>query len=283
VVSPPVLPNGRKIRERLLIFGPPGVGKTHQFFVIAKWHQDLGSDAKFHGICTDTAYEALITNTQFLELSNLEWYDVFDFQDYVDAARVVKQGMRQQDWLSVDLLNNAWNAAQDEYAAALVDPKGKQKYADLGDMWATEKGTDYPIKGWDWGMINARYRVFANNYLLTLPGHLFLVAAQQEVMAPTDRMKEKEDATTRKRREMFKHLGVQPLGQKDDPFRYHTILHIDSRDAGGDVRTQQMATAKERFGNRRMWGVRMQNGRVRDEPIEDFFMDYLVKTAGWTV
>ena len=278
-IQPPTNRNGEPIKEKQCLYGPPGIGKTHQYFTIAKWHQDLGSDAVFYGINTDTSYEVLHSNPGFSELDNLVYEQAFDFQDFMNLTRQYKDKMRPQDWLSVDLHNAAWAAAQDEYARNLVDKRGEQKFDDLGEMWVAEGGTDYPIKGWDWGVINARYRRYANNLLLTLPGNLLLVCGQRQLMDPTDKMKEKEDPTVRRTRETFKHIGYAPEGQKEDPFRYHSYLHIDSRD--NDTRKQMMSTAKERFGNRRMWGKKMGNGKVRDEPIEDFFVDYLVNTAGW--
>jgi hypothetical protein len=80
-------------------------------------------------------------------------------------------------------------------------------------------------------------------------------------------------------REMFGHLGVKPMGQKEDPFRYHTFLHVDS---AGD-KAQRMATAGERWGYRAWLGKRMGNGSMMDQPIDDFFLDYLVGIAKWTI
>jgi len=280
--TPPTAPNGTLIRERNFLYGPPGVGKTHQFFNIAKWHQELGSPARFYGISSDTAYEALICNTEFEGLTNIEWTDVTDFQDYIDAAKHYHEIVKQGDWVSVDLLDGAWAAAADEYAQGVAKEKGLN-IDDLGDLWKEEGGSDYPIKGWDWGIINARYRRFTNRWLLTSRAHLMLVSGEVKLTEPTDKMRAQEDAIARRTREMFKHVGTKPMGQKEDPFRWHSVLRVDCRDEGGEIRKQQVVTAKERYGNRRMWGRRMQNGIVRPEPMEDYFMDYLVKTAGWEI
>lgn len=273
--TPPINPRTKApIKERIGVYGPPGAGKTHQLFVIAKWHQDLGSDAKFYGICTDGSYEVLSMNEEFEGLRNIEWTDVQDFDDYVQAAKRYHRVLRAQDWLSVDLQNAAWAAAQDEYASV----KAGGKLDDMGDLWLEKgSGDKYPIEGWDWGMPNARYRVFTNNYLVPGNGHRFMVYGQKELMKESGSGKSDEDPKTKA---MFKHIGLKPEGQKDDPFRWHTLLHLDS---GRDEKTQVMSTAKERWGKRRWWGIKMTNGQVRDEPMKDFFMEYLVGTAGWSM
>jgi len=273
-VTAPVLRNGKQVRERIGIYGPPKVGKTHLFFTIAKWHQDLGSDAKFYAISTDTSYEVLSMNPEFVELENIIWEDVVIMQDYIDAARKFNSLMRPQDWLSVDLMADAWAAAQDEYARVQTKKAGGN-LEDMGDLWATSGGGDgYPIEGWEWGMPNARYRVFANNLILRAPGHVFLVYGQKDLMKESGSGKTGESKDTK---EMFGHIGLKPTGQKEDPFRYHSILHISSL---GD-KEQGISTAGERWGNRERLGKKMSNGQVRDEPMTDFFLDYLVKVAGW--
>lgn len=273
-VSAPMGRNGRPIRERIMIYGPPKVGKTHQYLTIAKWHQDLGSDAKFYALSTDTSFEVLMMNDEFANLENVIWEDVVYFQDYVVAARDFNSKIRAHDWLSVDLMPDAWAAVQDEYAKQLTKEAGGN-LEDMGDLWATSgKSDDYPISGWEWGMPNARYRILANNLLLRTPGHLFLVAGQKELMKESGSGRSDEN---KKVKEMFGHIGVKPTGQKDDPFRYHSILHIDS----GGEKQQVMSTAGERFGYRRHLGKKMTNGQVKDEPIEDFFMDYLVGVGKW--
>lgn len=276
--SPPNNPRtSSPIKERLCAFGPPGIGKTHQYFVIAKWHQDLGSKAKFYGISTDGSYDVLSMNPEFVGLTNIDWENVETLQEYINAGKKFHKFLRPQDWMSVDLMNSAWAAAQDEYARQLAKDMGNE-LIDMGDLWLSEGPSGkYPIKGWDWGYPNARYRAFANNLVVGGLGHRFVVAAQKELMKESRTGDSDEDPEIKR---VFKHIGLKPEGQKDMPFQFHTVLHID---AGHKNKTQTMATAKERYGYRRWWGIELQNGRVRDEPLKDFFLDYLVGTANWTM
>lgn len=275
-ITPPTLKNGKSIRERIGLYGPPKVGKTHQYFNIALWHHNLGSDAQFYALSTDTSYEVLSTNEEFEELDNIEWTDVVNFQDYLSAARGYAANMRPQDWLCVDLMSDAWPAVQDEYARVQTKQAGGN-LEDMGDLWATSGSTEeYPIGGWEWQMPNARYRILANNILLRCPGHLMLIYGQKELTPDSSSGKSGESA---KVKEMFGHIGLKPQGQKEDPFRYHTFLHIDSN----GPKKQKISTAGERWGNREWLGNKMSNGQVRDEPFDDFFVDYLCKVAGWTM
>jgi len=275
MIEAPMGKNGKPIRERICIYGPPKIGKTHLFFTIAKWHQDLGSDAIFYGVSSDTSYEVLSMNPEFDHLTNIKWADVVHYQDYLDAARDYSQIMRPHDWLSVDLMSDAWPSVQDEYAR-ITTIKAGGNLEDMGDLWATSGSTEeYPIAGWEWQMPNARYRILANNILLRCPGHLFLVYGQKELMQDSGSGRSGE---SKQSKEMFGHIGLKPAGQKDDPFRYHTILHVD----GNGEMAQKISTAGERWGYREWLGQKMSNGSVRDEAIDDFFMDYLVKVAGWT-
>jgi hypothetical protein len=273
--SPPTLPNGRHIKERIGIFGLPKIGKSHQFWNIAKWHQQLGSDAKFYGINTDTSWDVLYTNEEFCELTNIDWVDAATFQDMINGAKKFHAVLRDQDWLCVDLLDNGWDYVQDEYAR-MVSADKDVDLEDIGDLWVESKDTkNYPIAGWDWGTPNARYRILANNYILRGPGHRMVVSGQTELMKPSANMK--EDEQVRLAREMFKHLGVKPSGQKGDPFRWHTILNVVSM----GEKKQGLITGGERSGRRRWMGKPMSNGQMKPEPIDDFFMDYLVGVAGW--
>lgn len=276
MITPPKLPNGNWVKEKIGLFGLPGVGKTHQLFTVAKWHQEQGSDAVFYGLNSDTRWEVIHANPEFENLTNLVYEDVNTFQDWMDVAKRFHRQLRPQDWLCADLLDNSWTAVTDEAARALAAEKGLD-IEDMGALWSAGEPGKYPIKGWDWGMPNARYRSLANNYLVRGLGHRFLISGQAEILQPSANMK--EDRVTREVREMFKHIGVKPTGQKEDPFRWNSMFHIE----GDGEKAQKISTAKEAWGRRRWFGEKMSNGQVRGERFSDFFLDYLVDIAGWQI
>jgi len=275
--TPPTLPNNQTIKERINIFGLAGIGKTHQYFQIAKWHHDLGSDAMFYAVNTDTSFEVLYFNDGF-QLPNLHWTDCTSFNDMYEAAKMYHGKLRPQDWLCIDLQDDAWSLVQDEYTQIRAREQGIS-IDNLGELWITGGETKkYPIEGWDWQTPNARYRALTNNYILRGLGHRFIISRQTDVMEPSAGMK--EDPISKQNRLLFERHGVKPGGQKEDPSRWHTILHVTS--AG--EKKQKISTAKERWGTRRHMGHVTGNGKqVLGEVLNDFFLDYLIGVAGWTM
>jgi hypothetical protein len=272
--TPPSLPNGQPIKERINLYGLPGIGKTHQYFTIARWHHDLGSDAVFYAVNTDTSFEVVYSNPEFCDLPNIQWTDCVSFNDMYVAAKRYNSVLRPQDWLATDLQDDAWSLVQDEYAQIRAKESGLD-IDDLSQLWLeTGETKKYPIEGWDWQTPNARYRTLTNNYILRGPGHRFIISKQADIMEPSSGMK--EDPLIKQARMMFRPIGVKPGGQKEDPSRWHTILHLS-----GEARNNRLATAKERWGTRQWLGQKMSNDQVRGEPMKDFFLDYLVGVAGW--
>jgi hypothetical protein len=283
--TPPLLPNGKPFRERGLLYGPPKQGKSHLTLSIARAHQDLGSDAKFYGISTDLSYEAIMMGPKFCDLTNVDWTNCESLHEMVDAARKYREAVQPQDFVFVDLNDDAWAFAQDEYASTLTEARTGKKLVDMGDLWKTRgpASNKYPIEGWDWGMPNARYRIFANNLILRMPCHVIVVAREQDMLGESKSGSSDEDP---KVKAMFKHVGMKPRGQKEDPFRFHSVLRVQSgkhSDETGIPTTNLITTAGERVGGRRWLGRKMRNGMTVGEEVEDFFFDYLVKVGGWQV
>lgn len=268
--------NGSVLRERILLYGDTNIGKTHQYFNLALWHQNLGSPAHFYGVSTDGSWEWLMDNEEFEGLTNISWVEVNSFQEYLDAVKQAHaKAQRNVDWLCGDLHNQSWSWAQDEYAAAQA--KGKNHdIEDIGDLWKLEGPGEYPIGGWEWGMPNARYRILANNYIIRFPGHVFMISGEKTLQ---DESSKGDNEFQRKQRQTFKHVGSLPEGQKHDPFMFRTVLNLQ----GMGPKQQGIITAKETSGRRRFMGKSIgRNATImRPEKIEDFFMDYMVGVAGW--
>lgn len=264
----------RPIKEMIAIYGDAGTGKTHMALTIAKWHQILGSDRHFYVISTDQGYTPLLMGPDFYDLENITVDEVYDLDEANKAAAKFKSASRPGDWIYADRIDHIWSWAQDEYAQALARKEGSD-IENLGDLWKVEGLTgDYPIVGWDWGGINARYRSF-RNLLLGSRAHLIVMMDEKPLLRESSSggTKEQQDKLN-----TFKHLGIKPTGQKDDVSTFHTFIHVQSP----APKTQHVATAKEKWGNREWLGVQMSNGSFRHVLMDDFFEEYLVKIAGWT-
>lgn len=278
---------GDPLGEQLIFYGNPGEGKTRLAFTIAKWHQDLGSDAVFYVINTDRSWKVLRTDPEFSVLKNVRIREVFSLQDMYDTVREFGALLRDQDWLIIDLYSAAWSGAQDEYAQLKVAEGGVQ-FEDLGDL--LHSGTDpdeYPITGWEWGYSNGRMNRFAEKNVVKGKGHRILVCGQAPLPKPTPKMEEKEDRFTKQTREMFSHVRgpggvvIKPDWQKRDPFRWHSIFHVEAIWEGEDIAAQKILTAKERWPNRKRLGRDVGMGHWTGARVDDFYIDYLVTIAGW--
>lgn len=255
----PTLPSGRPIHERLLLFGDSDGGKTRALLSIAKWHQKRGSDAVFYVINNDYSFDRMmIPSGDFGDLENVVVENVVTMQEYIDAAKSFQSKMRSHDWFTVDRLDAAWEAAQDEYA--------ERKWGqDLGSYWATQgpvdSGDDYPIAGWDWGSINKRYRSLANNYVMRMPGHVMCMSGQSPLREASKRGKGGEDKYVG---DLFSKIGYKPAGQKEDSKRFHSVIYMGKGLKG--------------------WRMQRANDRERDwevKDVGDFMKSYLISVAGW--
>lgn len=257
-----------------MLFGETGGGKTHLLLQIAMWHQTYGSDAMFYIVSTDIGYGPLLTNEDFADLDNIRIDEVSDLDEAIKAAKRHKSLAKTGDFMVLDRCDHAWDWAKDEYAAALARKEGVQ-VDNLGDLWKLEGTTgDYPIKGWEWGMPNARYRELRNLYLGS-KAHIYFLTDERDLMQESKSGGTKEDETIKN---TFKHIGKKPTGQKDDPSVFHVIHHVKMK---GQREGNYVTTAKDKWGNRRYLGIKLANGSYRPEQIEDYFQDYFVEVAGW--
>ena len=256
--KPLVLPNGQEVHERILLFGGPDAGKTKALLDIAKWHRRLKSDAIFYILSTDMALEHNLMGDAYRDLDNVVFENVSTMADYIEAAKTFRSKMRSQDWFTVDLLNDGWAAAQDEYA--------EHKWGtDLADYWMTKAidSDGSPIDGWDWGIVNKRYRSLANNYLLRMPGHVLCISSEAALREAAK--SSGKGGETAQIKEMFGRIGRKPAGQKEDPHRFHTVIHMSQPMTG-------KWTAVQARDREREW---------KSFEVKDFFKDYLVGIAGW--
>lgn len=272
--SPPIIKVGiydRPCKEAILVYGDSDLGKTFNYFKIAQWHQKRGSDALFYGICTpgNRWDKFFAPGAAFEGLENVRFWEVAEIQDYYDVynKHIDKRG-RAQDWLAVDVLGDAWSAAQEEYSR-------REHGVDLGEKWGTEGGR-IPISGkdWPWASINSRHAGFAQNRVLRFPGHVYCMAWDKSLGDLDD-----EEKRDRQASKLFSVVGFKNEGQKSDYKRFDTILHVSVNGKGERV----TRTVRDRDGRRRVGTLaRVGNtDRYTGEAINDFFTDYLIKVAGW--
>ncbi len=245
-------------RERILAFGPPGVGKSNAILTVAR--RCPGS--QFYVLDNDYAYDRLLA-TDFTELSNVEVAVADEWPDYVPQIKKWKEaGVNKDDWLVIDSMSATWPVVQ-SYFIEQVFGKEDDDYFLKFRMMQQEKGgrqkgeSGNPLEGFtDWSVINKMYnRLYVE--IAKWPGHVYLTA-ESEVIS--------KDEKDRAVKATFGSFGVKPRGQKRLGHTTHTVLLMMK----GQTGRYTVSTVKDR-------------GRVEleDEEMGDFGKDYLVAVAKW--
>lgn len=252
--------NGR--RERIIVFGDYGCGKSQVWVDWAKMLRDTGSDAKVTVVCTDMGAEASTEQYAGWE-ANVHIRHVERFDEYSEAVKSARSSDGPDDLLVVDRCDTAWDAVQSSFA---LDVSGK----DLDD-WAVErlsKGEDNPFAdghGVSWGIIKRRYQEKFVGNLIRYPGHVLLCANEKGVASPNQQGKGGDPGDVR---EFYGSAAVRPGGEKHTGFLMHDIIRLRKRSANEWV----MGTVRAR--SRRI---------VENKPLTNFVVDYLMDVGGWTV
>jgi hypothetical protein len=263
--------------ERILALGPAGSGKTTNFLNIVKFARATKSPARFYIMDSDFAMDRMITGYPEIPFSIfgdpafqnkdaiLTIYPVFEWREYDRALADIRMKAKPGDWVSVDFISNAWAAVQEHFANEVF-------HRDIADYFLkVRKEIDDNAKslgaleGWvDWQVINALYRKWVNTLLFRGRYHLYCTAKSENLSSDK---KPTEDTQTR---QLFLRYGVKPVGQKDLPFQFHTLLLTGRRNTptGGDIRTITAIKDRERE-------------EVSGQEVKSFVQDYLVNVANW--
>lgn len=254
----------KKLREKILLTGAYGTGKSHAWLSIARLSQKTGSPAVFYCIDTDDAIERMLAEG-FPELENVVVRRAYQWPEYEAAmeeflakARPVSDE-HPGDWIIVDMIDPAWDETQAHFVRQVF---GK----DPGDYFLAirkqvKSGSLYQeaFDGWkDWPAINRVYFDWISPYVLRSGAHI-LATAQVEALD----VQQEKDKTTRL---LYGEYGVKPKGQKRLGHQFHTVLWLQQV-RQGDWR---MTTIKDR-ARKMLEGV----------PLKVFPIDYLVRVAGW--
>ena len=246
-------------REKLLLMGPPGTGKTTDWLNIAKWAHATGSPSKFYALDTDNALDAFLEpGSQYADLDwrrggNVEWQHVFEWDEYKATLATYQPKMGPEDWFIVDFVGSAWDATQAHYVDQIFKSGMAEYFLEARKLRAGSS----PLDGWkDWTTINKMYKEWMNGVLHRTSGHKFFTA-EVEALRDTD---DKGIKAT------YGSFGVRPRGQKQLGHQTHTTL-LCSVDRTGD---RIITTIKDR-----------ERTEVRSKVIKEFAVDYLTSIAGW--
>jgi hypothetical protein len=254
------LHNPVPVPERILAFGPAGSGKTSNLLHVAKMLKLSGSDAQVHIGDSDYALPRMLVG-QYSDLDNVHFHPLIKWSDY-EALAAIAPKLRPQDWLGIDVIGSAWTEVQDHFAREVFNDSIANYFLDVRKQQGRDAGKSLgALEGWtDWQVINAMYRQWITDCLFRIHANVYATAKSDNLSNPN---KPTEDITTR---QMFARFDQKPIGQKDLPFQFHTVLFV-TRDPRGNF---IINTIKDR-----------ERTELRGATVSNFVTDYLVKIAGW--
>lgn len=254
-------------RERIMVYGHEGTGKSTDALSIAR-----KITGNMYVVDNDNSYDRLL-ETYDVELPNVkiagvefaEGHDPYNWDGMQQAINEAMSQMERDDWLVVDMLSKAWDSVQEWFVNQVFQNDIDDYFLKirLQKEMLKKKGEDEKkslgvFEGWmDWPVINQTYHKRISTPLLRCPGHLLCISEAQPI--------NKEDDQGMK--DLYGPVGARPKGQKRSGHIMQTVM-MQTRNRGGDFK---LTGIKDR--GRVLWG---------GEVMEDFAVDYLGGVGGWT-
>lgn len=253
-----------KSPERILIMGHPGTGKSYQWLKTAKALKNTG--IKFHVLDTDRAIPFTLEN-QFPSLmpehgGNVYVYPAFDWPSYSVALKQVLKETKPNDWLVVDMADNAWDSVQRYFIGEVFDKDVGEYFLEMRKTAQRNKKSlnsimDIVMEGWiDWPVVN---RLYADWILPIIHSSNCNIYATTKVQ----RMGKREEPATKA---VFGELGVRPSGQKHLGHQMHSCF-LAAFDIANHIWT--ITTVKDRSGR----------SYFENTKLISFYQQYLVAKA----
>jgi len=281
------------MRERILVGGAPGSGKTYGWLTIAQAFPNL----HFHVLDPEDGVDR--TRIGFpdpehpAELKNITYYSVPVWLGRVDpetpgskdrfvggvtgAFERIKREVKPGDWIIVEALGALWDMAQDGFVGAIWD-KGIGEYflerrrlqaeQEKAIMEGKSKGKVSSrleaLDGWkDWSVIKRLHNSDVIVPICTqLPVHSYFTTSLS-VISPSEARREEPELQA-----LYKDTLIRPDGEKRNLFRVQSAFKFSGNRRDGFV----MSTFLKEWSNRR-W--------VENLPLHNFALQYLVGIGGW--
>lgn len=242
-------------RERVLIYGPAGAGKSQACYDVAKI---VTGDV--YVIDNDYSWERMMEvdrNTDGFHLDITETYHD-DWQALIVATEHAVKNSDRDDLLIIDSMTPTWQAVQEHFTDEIF---GKDIDAYFLEMRKQASGKSLEaFDGWkDWQVINKMYsRLYRN--IARFPGHVMLTAEM-------DNLTGSEEGDVKG---VFGPYRTKPRGQKRLAHTVNTVVMVTKSRAQDFA----MTVVKDRG--------REKEEAIVNEPFTNFGTDFMVGVAGWT-
>ena len=285
-----VLKPTKRAKERILIYGGGGTGKTYDALTVA--HRCLGPGQTMWVIDTDNAVGSLLEEVPAFEQLGIAFDGYWDgetfehddtfptdpdgkvrifhaknWDEIVAAVDVVRSDASGQDWILFDSVSQPWTWVQEwfvrrthgeDYADWLIDWRVQQ----LASGKAGNQEAQALLADGAWTFINAQWKATVTELVVNPPCHLLLTAEAKAL---------RSDGKDQKAvRVMYDAVGAKPEAQWALGHKVKTVLIKDKTRGANPKRTT--TTVKD-------WG---REDRMLDEDqVDDFALGYLRGIAGW--
>jgi hypothetical protein len=244
-------------RERQLIFGPAGAGKSEACYSVAKM-----VNGSVYVLDNDYSWERMIeTDKSGFDAKNFEVTELYhdDWKGLMKGLDDAVDNGDRDDLLVIDSMTPTWQAVQESFTEEIFGTDIDAYFLQVRKEQSSGKNLE-AFDGWkDWQVINKMYsRLYRG--IARFPGHVMLTAEADGVSGG-----EEDDI-----KGLFGPYRAKPRGQKRLAHTVNTVTLVSKS------RAQEftMTVCKDR-------------GRERDEKIEkeefdDYGVDFMIGVAGWT-
>lgn len=255
-------------RERILVAGGPGSGKSSCWVSIAAWIKKTKSDAKVRLLDTDLAYDAY--RSDYIE-DVVEAYsaDMENSDEWPQVLQKFKADSRPDDWIVVDMADKLWEAARGYFWRTVSDGTS------LGEIYMKAMQGDLDMGGpygRNWDVMKKIYQDSMSPFLSARCHKLALTPAQEVFTDKSGAALNVKDAE-------YVRFKYKPAGESRLPHLFHSVLlaqRIPSQKVEG---TWTLTTIKEQ-GPIGLPKRQDLHGEAVTAAA-GFVGAYLVKVAGW--
>lgn len=268
----PLSPPHPNSRERIILYGSFGAGKTSAVLCIAALALKTSSDATFYWLDSDHGLDDMLMGERFQQLHPdnggnlrpiyLETAEngVARMTEWEEALGKVKVDACQGDWVVVDTISQLratgadWYVADrfDRTMAAQLDERDKQIRAktDRKASWDLYTDVDYRI-------VNPKVAELEKPLTLNSPAHVVYIAREKQI----DMSREQDPRVKRD----FGQYGYRPDMDMNLPYRCRTTLRLTRISE-----SWEMTTVKDR-----------EREQMVSKPFTNFAIQFLCQVAGW--
>lgn len=274
-------PKTARAKERIMLYGDTGAGKSYSWLTIAHLAHLTKSDAQFWVLDSDQEVElAIQPGFEFEHLANrIHVFDVPKSGDgvpeWLKASKTVRKNAGPNDWIIIDRLSVLWSILpswwiEEVYQENELDYWATMRRISLGKEEG-KKGFGGMAEAVDWQKIKS-VRASIENPLVASRSHLLVTCDEKTVVEHFDR-----DGSERAKYEVVDNF--KPGGDKESVKAYHSLYRL-KRVAG----VSELHMVRDRHMEH-VWGESDKVKRGRVMPIKKgktgFAKAVLVDLRGW--